>query len=160
LGRKKVYQIQFLGTDDTYANIGFSSFGMLNAVLVLDGDVAFMGIPYDAVDGASFKEKRTQLSRFTVDNYKMVIAKKGGFFCRFTNGSSADGSSIMVLPSGFFIITAGVNARFLRWALYADASDHQRSKSALRNIITAFPEMLDPSTGYAEYAEHVGVMPS
>lgn len=66
----------------------------------------------------------------------------------------------MVLPSGFFTIAAGVNSRYLRWALCADACDHQRSTSALRDIITSFPEMLDPSTGYAEYAAHVGVMAS
>jgi hypothetical protein len=75
---EKIYQTQYLGTDESYANVGFSAFGMLNAVLVLEGDIAFMGIPYDAVDGASFKEKRTQLSRCTVDNFKTLITTKGG----------------------------------------------------------------------------------
>ena len=129
---------------------------MMSANLILEGDVAFLGIPESKVDGDTFSEKRQTVLRYTVDDLHNM-ALKCGWFARFKNGTGIAGNSLLVIPSGFIVAIAGKDAKFLRWPLVADHADTRRVAASIRGMIEAFPEYSAPDQVYRQYAGHIGV---
>lgn len=155
---ESIFNFEIVGGDSTSANVTFTPYGMMCCCLLLSGDASFLGIPYEQVDGATFKEKRASVLRYTVDNMTSKLEPAvGGWFVRAKNGSTENGESLIVIPSGFILATAGVNVRYLRWVLVADSCDTARVKSALRNMLLSFPELHTPATAHQQFAEHLGI---
>ena len=152
-----IFTPEVVGYGDTpYANVQWNAWGLMSALFILEGDVAFFGIKEDQIEGNSFVDKKSSMLRYTVDDYNRK-ASNGGFYVHFVNGVGPDGQSILVVPSGFVLATAGLNARYVRWALVADQADVNRATRSIAGILEAFPEYNAESTGYPQWAAHLGV---
>ena len=154
---QEVYDFEVFGTDHAYVQPMWPNFGMMQAMIVDSGTVAIAGIPNGRVPGSTFKEKVDFVSN--VDSHSLLqLITNGGFYNKFTNGADSKGNCIFAVPSGFLIITAGVNARILRWAFNADQSDLTRTKNTLQGMIDSFPEeFCGADSAYLSLASHWNV---
>ena len=69
-------------------------------------------------------------------NEALVTQRGTGFVC------VNDGSGLVVIPSGFCIITLALGeegTRGIRWSLSSDAQDDARVKYVLGNMVRMFP---------------------
>ena len=154
----KVFEMEVIGTNSGYATASWSPYGMMSAIMVLEGNVAFFGVPTNKVEGDSYADKRATIFRSTIDDLNQyLLPSVGGFYVRFEGASGPNGESVIVVPSGFLIAYAASNVRFLRWALVADQADAARVKVALKNILQSFSEYNAPDLAYRPLAENLGI---
>ena len=154
----KVFEMEVIGTNSGYVTASWSPYGMMSAIMVLEGNVAFVGVPTNKVEGASYADKRATIFRSTIDDLNQyLLPSVGGFYVRFEGAGGPNGESVIVVPSGFLIAYAASNVRFLRWALVADQADAARVKVALKNILQSFSEYNAPDLAYRPLAENVGI---
>ena len=104
--------------------------------------------------GSTFEQKRCTVFRSTVDDLRAMV-RDGGWYCSFVNGSTCDGSCLLVVPSGFMVAVAGANARGLQWTLMmADESDKTRVKATMSGMLSSFSEYKQPGSVYLPLASH------
>ena len=140
-----------------HANVAWNPYGMMSAMVILEGDYAMLGVSEDEVEGSSFSEKRTSMLRFTVDDIMTKLKNGKAWFVRVKDGVTTNGDCVVVLPSGFVIATAGQDARLIRWPLVADAADTARTGHSMRGMLESFPEFRSQQTGYPQFAQFWGL---
>ena len=149
-----VFRPQLFGMGAMDLNVTWPPYGMMSANLVLGGAIVFAGLPTDKIAGSTYKEKRTNVLRMSPEELNASIAD-GGWMCRFTDGSSAGGESILTIPTGFCLITAARDARIMQWPFTADAMDGARARNTLSNMLQCFPEWKASGTGNLQLAQHL-----
>ena len=119
----------------------------MEARVVLKGDLCVAGLPTDAIVGANYKDKRNAVFHMPHQELHNLIA---------TNGLTTENHSVVVIPSGCMLIMAG-ECTMLRWSLSSDDRDAARAKDCLQHVIAEFPELKASSSGYAQYAQYLGL---
>ena len=152
----RIFEVEAFGTDSAYANANWPNYGMMQALLLISGDFAIMGVKTDRVQGATFAAKRAEVMRMSVEGLKALVAD-GGFFNRFSGGVDSRGKCLMAVPSGFLILTAGSNARMLRWSFVADELDHQRVKASFQGMLDSFGELRAITSPSLPFAIHLSL---
>ena len=154
---KKIYEFALHGTASSCLDANWTPFGMVQANIVLSGNICFAGFKTDRIPGTSYEEKRNYILRCTIDQLDERI-KDGGFFAKFVDGVSVpEGKCMIVIPSGFMIAACGSDARVLRWSVASDESDFARVRETLRMMFESFAEFRNPDTSYPQYARSLGV---
>ena len=151
----KVFEPEIFGSGACEVNIFWPAYGMMSANVILEGDVVIAGVHTDKLPGDTFEDKRTAAFRMTVDDI-MALLQDGGFYVKFTGGTTTQGHSVIAIPSGFCIFQANVKARILRWPFVADESDMGRVRNTLKGMLDAFPALRQPCMGHAQLACHLG----
>ena len=124
-----------------YVNVMWSNFGMMRCYVVLSGDLTVAGTPSNRIPGVTFKQKRNDVLRMTVDDVSKLI-NDGGWMVKFTHGVDPNGHCAVCIPTGFLPILVGSNCRAIRWPLSPDSSDSTRAKHATKSMMDSFPEEL------------------
>ena len=104
-----------------------------------------MGLPIDKVEGGTWADKRQTLSRMPVDEMNKVVKDTGGFVLKCSE------KSIVLLPSGFLILSASVDACYIRYPVSGDSMDTQRVMSTLETLVSQYPECRHPSSVYPQF---------
>ncbi len=86
----RVFAFSVYGSGPCTAEVNWPDFGMMQAQIVLAGDVVYAGVPSGRVPGTTFAEKRANVMRMTVDDISRMV-NAGGFFMKFEDGVSAEG---------------------------------------------------------------------
>lgn len=85
----------------------------------------------------------------TVDELSK-FAEEGGFMFKSTPGD------LCVIPSGFLTVSIGLDYNFgLRWALSSDEEDTRRVSFYLKELLSKYPELTNPSVGYAQWSAYL-----
>ena len=114
------------------------------------------GLQTSRIPGLSYRYKRANILRMTIDDIQGLV-KDGGFFVRFTDAVADNGSTVLIVPSGFMILVAASKGRLLRWPLLADEADAARVRECLRHLLDDFPELRNPETSYVQFAQTLGM---
>ncbi len=150
----KVYGPQLWGSKTSAVSVGWSRMGLMEAYLILEGDAHMAGIQTDKIPGETFKDRRNIPYRSTIDNIR-GFEQDRGFYVAFKDGKTADGKSIVVVPSGFMTITSMSNCRFIKWALSSDDNDLARVKWTLQGMMDSYPELKTDKLGIAAFATYL-----
>ena len=78
------------------------------------------------------------------------IASEAGFLMEVVEGKT------YVVPSGFarvFVSTGGMMG--LRWSIASDEADMGRVKQTVREMLSAFVELKQPSTSYVQFLDFI-----
>ena len=143
-----VYDPQLFNMSSMHVNVGFGSFCCMEGRLVLRGSMILMGIATEKVPGASFKEKRKSLYMSTVDVLKGLLGEGGRLV-------KVEAPNLVLIPTGFVVLETSDECCGLRWAVSGDASDGERVKMQLKELLASFPEMANPSTGYQQFYNYM-----
>ena len=129
--------------------VNWAPYCMMSAVVMMSGNVTLAGAKPERAPGSAWAEKRDYL--YQCDRERLLaLIQDGGWLCKFESGNTAKGHSMIVIPSGFMIMTAAENATMLRWPLISDDADKQRVSSGLRNLLDSFPEFRVEAQGRAQ----------
>ena len=79
--------------------------------------------------------------------------RDGGWMVKFTDGSTQEGASLLVVPSGFLLVQAGKDARILRWSIAADPQDRLRHKHGMSMVSDSFPEVRSDNCLHKAYLD-------
>lgn len=146
---EKLLTYDIVGCAPGFTSILTTAFGGVECRLVLDGSEVIVGIPYGRVAGNTFAEKRVALTRMTIDNIRDLITSAGGFATRV----KASDDQIIMIPSGFVLLTASEGSKAMRWNVSADDADKARTKFMLSAVLASFPEFRQPSFSYSSFLE-------
>ena len=149
-----VFKFELLAFRPSSILVNWAPYCMMSAVVMLSGNAVLAGIKPERVQGSTWAEKRDYLYQCDRDRLVALI-NDGGWFCRFENGNTARGHSMIVIPSGFMILTAADGATMLRWPLVSDEADKQRVSSGLHSLLDSFPEFRAESQGHAQLSSYL-----
>jgi len=141
----KVYELDVVLTSKSYANIAATHYGSIEGRLYLEGHDTVVGLPIDKVEGSTWEDKRQTLSLMSVDEINKVVKDTGGFVLKCSE------KSIVLLPSGFLILSASVDACYIRYPVSGDSMDTQRVVSTLETLVSQCPECRDPRSCYPQF---------
>jgi hypothetical protein len=140
-----VYSPVMFGYANHFVQVGFPHMCCMEARMLFDGQETIIGLPYERLPGATLKEKRAMLFSAPMDVLASHISGFGGF------AIAHDNTQIVVVPTGFVIITISTGCIGLRWSMSSDDADTNRVKLGLDKLITSFPEMGNASTGHSQW---------
>ena len=143
----RVYQFDICFSANHNTNIGTSQFGCTECRIMLEGSEVLVGVPFEKVPGTSFKDKRLNVTRMTVDDITTMVRDNGGFSIKL----SADDDLCAIIPSGFLLISASTHCKYLRWNISSDAQDSIRVKIMLKELLHDFPEMRADSQPHQKF---------
>ena len=103
-----------------------------------------VGVPYEAVEGANLKEKRTALLTMPLDSLRKLIEQRGGF------GFWHDSTKLAALPTGVHADHDHDGCAGIRWSLAGDGADSRGVAHHVKNVLESFPEMANEFSGYAQ----------
>ena len=152
-----IFQVEAYGTSKVGINVGWPSYGLMQCNVVMSGGLGVLGLRTDRVPGATFRDKRDTVLRMGFESLSQLV-EDGGWYIRFKDGVDHTGKSVVVIPTGYLIVTCGDDARVLRWSLVADDADTQRAKFTLKNLVESFPEFSAPEGPNMQLARHLGVV--
>ena len=142
---KKVYQVEVVAEGPKHHRVGGTHFGGMEVRCYLQGNESVIGIPYDMITGATYREKSRTISCMAIDALKQIIQTAGGFVCQ------CKVNDLIIIPSGFFMIDCGENnALYLRWPCSGDAPDTGRASITLKKLVDEHPEIRRLDTGYTQ----------
>ena len=154
----KVFEFRAFGSGDAASEVCWGNFGLMEAYVVLEGDMNIAGMRTEQVPGISYRAKREYLaSLHNVADINNAVQQGDGFSVKFKDGVDAKGRCAVLIPSGFMMIVTSANARVLRWSLCADESDLNRTRATLRHLLEDFPETRDKDVGYVQFAQCLGM---
>ena len=81
-----------------------------------------------------------------IDGLTKLLETTGGFVISL----SPTLESVVVVPSGFVIITASKGCSYLRWAVAGDQQDSARVRFMLGELMAAMPEVRSSTMGYVD----------
>jgi hypothetical protein len=152
-----VYCPQVFGSGDSYANVSFTPYGMMQCYLAMEGDISLIGLPIANVRGNTFKDKRDYLMSAQASVLE-ELRRDGGFQCTCRAGTGLQDQCIVVIPTGFVMIVAAKKCRAITWSLSADAADLARAKKTMQGMLDSFSsELTAPGTFYTDLAGHLGL---
>ena len=154
----KIFEIEAFGSDAADSNALWPNYGMMQCVLVLKGDVVFMGVKSEAIPGQTFHDKRVNLLRMNSEDIgRLLVEAKSSWLIRFDDGVTAEGHCGVLIPSGFCILSATSNARCIRWPLVADNADFNRVRSTMQQMLDSFAEYKSSHDPHVQLAKHFGL---
>ena len=153
---KKVFPFTVMNTGPIFVSCQWCPFGMMQASLVQQGDLTVVGVRSERIPGATYREKRTNVMKMPAEQVQ-EMCNDGGFFAEFIDGTGSCGETLLIVPSGFLVITAAASATILNWSVAADEADWSRVKMTLKNLIESFPEYRNADTSYAQFAQFLGI---
>jgi len=110
------------------------------ARLYLEGFDCVMGVPYEAVQGQTLRDKRQYLNSLPIDRLEQLMKDSKGFLTK-TN----EPDKLYMFPSGFLLVNASNGSTCIRWGVSADDTDTQRVRLMAHNIIQSHPEFANGS---------------
>ena len=145
----KVYGYQFFGFGENALNINASHMCLMECRLLFKGSMLILGVPYETVPGATFKEKRNHIFQSNHQQMKQMCQAAGTFLHLQIAGQLA------VLPTGylFTLLAADGPCCGLRWSLSSDTQCQNRTLLMMDQLIESHPEMANPSTGYVQFKD-------
>ena len=126
-----------------------SHFASVEVRLYLEDDDVIMGLPFDKVQGATFREKQLYLRSLSIDAMKTLIGSASGFLMKPQAGE------LVVMPTGFVYASATIQTTFVRWMVSSDMDDNRRVMTMLELLTEEFSEFRQPSTGHTQFLEHL-----
>lgn len=146
---KDIFQPQFIGYKAPSLHVGWAPFGLMEAITCFRGGGRLLGITTTKIPGTTYQDKRRFLFASTVDTLT-EIASEAGFLMEVVEGKT------YVVPSGFarvFVSTGGMMG--LRWSIASDEADMGRVKQTVREMLSAFVELKQPSTSYVQFLDFI-----
>jgi hypothetical protein len=154
----KIFEIEAFGSDGADANALWPSYGMMQCVLLLKGDAVFMGVKSESIPGQTFHDKRVNILRMSSEDIQRLLAEaKSSWLIRFEDGITAEGHCGVLIPSGFCILSATSQARYIRWSLVADNADMTRVRATMQHMLDSFPEYKNHQNPHVQLAQHLGL---
>jgi hypothetical protein len=154
----KIFEIEAFGSDGADSNALWPNYGMMQCVLLLKGDAVFMGVKSESIPGQTFHDKRVNLLRMTSEDIQRLLAEaKSSWLIRFEDGITAEGHCGVLIPSGFCILSATSQARYIRWSLVADNADMTRVRATMQHMLDSFPEYKNHQNPHVQLAQHLGL---
>ena len=143
---KRIFQPEVVGTVDRLSMVTTTHYGCCEARIVLQGEEVLLGTPYDKIPGGDLRDKRRNLCMMSIDGLTKLLETTGGFVMSL----SSTLESVVVVPSGFVIITASEGCSYLRWAVAGDQQDSARVRFMLGEMMAAMPEVRSSAMGYVD----------
>jgi hypothetical protein len=141
----KVYSPYLYGYARSYVSVQMPHMAAMEASVIFEGYEVVAGVPIEQVEGRTIKEKRQNLTTMGLDRLRTLLKDSGGFIVRH------DSARLLVIPTGFMLLTASPAARGARWSLSGDVSDTLRTRHTLAGVLESYPEMGNASTGYGQW---------
>ena len=133
-----------------FINVGLSHMGMIDARMCLQGGEIIVGLPYNETPGETMKAKRNWIFNAPFAEVQALVAADG-FLVSHLEGA------LLVVPSGFIVITASAaantNTYGIRWSVSGDDADAARIKLTLSSLLDGFPELKNSSFGFVQYLD-------
>ena len=126
-----------------------SFFASVEVRIYLEDDDVIMGLPFDKIQGSTFRAKQTFLRNLSIDAMKALVVSAGGSLVKPKAGE------LVVLPSGFVYASATIKTTFLRWVASSDMDDNRRVMAMLELLTKEFSEFRAPGTGHVQFLEHL-----
>ena len=147
---EKVCRLQWYAQREGSAIIGMNTFAAMEGRLIMDGDCHWIGIATDHVPGESLRDKRAALVRMAAEEMQALIEAHGWSL-------SATTGDVMITPSGFLCCVVAESIVYgMRWTVAADDADALHCMTGLMEIMAAYPETKQPSTGLSIFQDHLG----
>jgi hypothetical protein len=110
-----IFELEAFGSDAAGSSVSWPSYGMMQCLLGMEGDAVFMGMRSDSIAGQSFHDKRVSLFRMNAEDIRrLLVEPRSSWLIRFEDGVIVDGHCGLFIPSGFCILSATSNARYIR----------------------------------------------
>ena len=148
---KRIYEPEVYCTTPAFLNIFTTNNCVAECRIVLKGIEAIVGIPYQAVPGANFRDKRHHVSQLTEVQLKTLVESTKGFATKF-DGTLDD---VFMIPSGFLIISTSEGCASLRWGVSADDGDTRRVGTMIAEVMASFREFRTNSNPIAKLGEYI-----
>ena len=146
---EKVCRLQWYAQRESSVICGMNTFAAMEGRLIMDGECHWIGIACDQVPGDSLRDKRAVILGMAEGDLKTLIETHGWSL-------SAAAGDIMIAPSGFVCcVVAETTVYGMRWTIAADDADALRCKTGLAEIMAAYPETKQPSTGLSMFHDHL-----
>ena len=141
---RKVYVRHVFGAQEGWTHVGMPHMCCMEVRVILEGSESILGFPYDEIPGSSAKEKRVWLASASAD--ELHERNTRGFCITYDQTEAA------VIPSGYMCVHVAHKTTFgLRWSISSDQQDSTRVKRLLRELLAAFRELSQPSTGHTGF---------
>ena len=146
-----VYALELFGTAERHVDVFTTGHCTAELRMYIAGSEDIIGLPYREVPGESFKEKRQNVSRMTVDGLKTVVAQTTVFVL----AANMDDDRLVMIPSGFLLVTASHGATYVRKGLSADEQDSCRVKFMLSEVLASFQEFRSDPYSHQQLHGHL-----
>ena len=142
----KILGFSFFGRTPRYWHVGFPPHGAMVCRLQLSGSSILAGIPVDKIPGGDLKAKRRGL--INVQEQELVALLADGFFATLKSGD------LLITPTGFIVLECTESTSVgLWWTVSSDDADARRCLHQLQQMIEAYPEVRQASTGFVQFKD-------
>ena len=132
-----VYNPQVYSTTSGFATVFTTNNGTIEARLILAGEEILVGVPYEGCPGTTFRDKRHFIGQLDVDKLATLVTDTKGFCVRL---SEAENENLIILPSGFILLSGSKGCTSLRWGVASDDRDTARVLAMGERVIASFQE--------------------
>jgi hypothetical protein len=103
--------------------------GTMDARFLFEGTELVVGLPIGIIEGRSLKEKEATILQTSEEQLRRMIKDTGGF------AVTHDSSRLLIVPTGFLLITASNGCVGARWSVSGGDSDTLRVKQGLQSVL-------------------------
>ncbi len=126
---QRLYAVCFYGYASHHVAAQMSYMATMEARVLFEGTELVFGLPIGIIEGHSLKEKEDTILRSSEEQLRRMIKDTGGF------AVTHDSSRLLIVPTGFLLITASNGCVGARWSVSGGDSDTLRVKQGLQSVL-------------------------